>query len=84
MASSLSPNRSSPKLEELKKSIYDHEDYVSLLSIQSSKKKWLTKEKKAGFLKKLTDTIQLLRSLELGYSKERIKQQNGNTTASND
>ena len=33
MASSLSPIRSSPELEELKKSIYDHKDYVSLLSI---------------------------------------------------
>jgi hypothetical protein len=33
MASSLSPIRSSPELEELKKSIYDHKDYISLLSI---------------------------------------------------
>ncbi len=33
MASSLSPICSSPELEELKKSIYDHKDYVSLLSI---------------------------------------------------
>ena len=47
MASSLSPNPSSPELEELKKSIYDHEDYSSMISILSSKKKWLTKEKKA-------------------------------------
>ena len=52
MASSLSPNRSSPELEELKKSIYDHEDYSSRISILSSKKNWLTKEKKAGILKK--------------------------------
>jgi hypothetical protein len=56
MASSLSPNCSSPELEELKKTIYDHEDYASLLFILSSKKKWLTKEKKVGFLKKFTET----------------------------
>jgi hypothetical protein len=54
MASSLSPNRSSPELEELKKSNYDHEDYSSMISILSSKKKWLTKEK-AGILKKLIE-----------------------------
>jgi hypothetical protein len=36
MVSSLSPNRSSPELEELKKSIYDHEDHIFLLSILSS------------------------------------------------
>ena len=55
MASSLSPNRSSPELEELKKSIYDHKDYSSLLSLLK-KKKWLSKEKKTGFLKKFIET----------------------------
>ncbi len=56
MASSLAPHRSSPELEELKQTIYAHEDYASLLSILSSKKKWLTKEKKIGFLKKFIET----------------------------
>ena len=56
MAFSLSPNPSSPELEELKQTIYDHEDYASLLSILSSKKKWLTKEKKVGFVKKVIES----------------------------
>jgi hypothetical protein len=56
MASSLSPNCSSPELEKLYKSFRDHNDYVSLLSILSRKKKWLTKEEKAGFLKKFIET----------------------------
>jgi hypothetical protein len=66
MASSLSPNCSSPELEELKKSTCHHEDYISLLSILSSKKKWLTKEKKAGFLKKF---IEILSSSRLPLTK---------------
>jgi hypothetical protein len=55
MASSLPPNRSSPELEELKKSIYDHKDYSSLLSLLK-KKKWLSKEKKTAYLTKFTET----------------------------
>jgi hypothetical protein len=56
MASSLSPNRSSPELQALKKSIFDHEDYPFILSILSSKKKWMAKEKKIRLLKKFIET----------------------------
>jgi hypothetical protein len=63
MISSLSPNRSSPELQALKKSIYDHTDYTFILSILSSKKKWMTKEKKA----KLVAIIVLLNQSQVVF-----------------
>ena len=52
----VSPNCSPPELQALKKSVYDHEDYAFILYILSSKKKWMTKEKKAQLLKKFIKT----------------------------
>ena len=56
MASSLSPNRSSPELQALKKCIFEHDDYLSIVSILSKKNKWFTKEKKVKLLKKFIET----------------------------
>jgi hypothetical protein len=50
MASSLSPNHSSPELQALKK------DDFAILSILSSKKRLMTNEKNAQLLKKFTAT----------------------------
>jgi hypothetical protein len=55
MASSLSPNRISPELQALKKTIFDHKDYTFVISILSSKKKWMSKEKKVKLLKKFIE-----------------------------
>jgi hypothetical protein len=54
MASSLPPNPCSPELEVLKNEIAGHADYSFIISILSSKKKWLNKDKKIKLLKKFT------------------------------
>jgi hypothetical protein len=52
---SVTQPRSSPELQALKKSIYDHEDYAFIFFILSSKKKRMTKEKKAKLLRKFIE-----------------------------
>jgi hypothetical protein len=60
MASLLSPNRSSPELQALDECIYDRDDYANILSILCSRRKWMTKEKKAKLLTKFVETELLL------------------------
>ena len=55
MASSQSPNRGSPELQALQKWIANHTDYNFILSILSSKKKWMNKDKKTKLLFKFVE-----------------------------